>query len=179
MFFPVYSISNNFHVDSVTFQKGANVVTESQNFSKIFLKNGHSNCMINLSLRWIKHFPMKASREQRFNSTNLQFPRCVLVIGRIPLHPMYITSVAVEKRKLDSRGGNPTPLPGIQFCSPIVLPGVFVPSFVLGHPLNFTSLCCPPTTRRNCYLQENVTSFPHCLIYILEYICITFIYNTV
>jgi hypothetical protein len=61
----------------------------------------------------------------------------MLVIGRIPLHPAYITSVDGEKRKLDSRGGNPTPF------SDRFLHGVSVSSFALGHPLNLTSLCCP------------------------------------
>ena len=171
MSFRVHNISNNFHVDSVTFQRSSNIVTESQNFSKIFVENAHSNSMINLFLRGIKRLPMKTSREQRFNSTNLQFPRCVLVIGRIPLHPIYITSVAGEKRKLDSRGGNPIPLPGIQICSSTFL--CLWPPFELDFPV------LPPTPRINCYLQENVTSFSHCLIYVLEHIDITFIYHTV
>ena len=137
---------------------------ESQNFSKIFVENGHSNCMINLSLRWIQHLPTKTSTEQRFNSTNLQFPHCMLVIGRIPLHPLYITSIAGE---LDSRGGNPAPLPRIQLCSPIVLPGVSVPSFALGHQLNLTFLCFPlPLVEIN--YKEVLLHF-HIVWYILEY----------
>ena len=159
------STSNNFRVDSVTFQRSSHTATESQTFFLKYLwKIATPTAWQICSCAELSTSPWRLREKRGLTQRIFDFRAA----GRIPVHPVYITFVVGEKRKLDSRGGNPAPLPGTHLCSPIVLPAfLYLPCSWPPFEIDFPVL--PSTPHRNCYLQENVTSFQHSLIYILEY----------